>query len=294
MATPMPEVEGVEHRWADVGGFRLHYAEAGEGEPVILQHGWPQHWWAWRHQIGPLAERYRVIVPDLRGYGWSDVPRSGYEKAQLARDLIALMDELRLEKVRYAGHDWGAFVGYLLGFDHPDRFHCLVPLSVGPPWREGRPPPALLALLIYQSVVSSPAGALAMRKGLGARMLKAGRGSGSFTEEEIAVFDERWKDPDRANASVQTYRTLLTKELPAILRGEFAPKRLTVPTLLLMGGKDLLRKGLQPELYERKADDFRTEIVDGAGHWLLDEKPAEITECLLDFFARVRTAPAAA
>ncbi len=95
MAPPMPEVEGVEHRWATVNGFRMHYAEAGEGEPAILQHGWPQHWWAWRHQIGPLAERYRVIVPDLRGYGWSDAPRSGYEKARLAADVLALMDEGR-------------------------------------------------------------------------------------------------------------------------------------------------------------------------------------------------------
>jgi pimeloyl-ACP methyl ester carboxylesterase len=286
MATPMPEVEGVEHRWADVNGFRMHYAEAGEGEPVILQHGWPQHWWAWRHQIAPLAEHYRVIVPDLRGYGWSDAPRSGYEKAQFARDVIALMDELGLEKVRYAGHDWGAYVAYLLGFDFPERFERLAALAVGPPWREGTPPPSLLLMLTYQSLVSSPgAGALAIRNGLPAVMLKAGRGKGSFTAEELAVFDDRWKEDGRANASVQTYRTFLTRELPAAIRGQYEDRRLTVPTLLLMGGKDLLRKALEPDLYRTKADSFRTEIVDGAGHWLMDEAPDEVTRHLLDFFA---------
>src|ERR671936_598652 len=103
MAPPVPEVDGVQHRWADVNGFRMHYAEAGEGEPVILQHGWPQHWWAWRHQIGPLAERYRVIVPDLRGYGWSEAPARGYEKGQFAADVLALMNRLGIEKARFAG-----------------------------------------------------------------------------------------------------------------------------------------------------------------------------------------------
>ncbi|HEX8744419.1 MAG TPA: alpha/beta hydrolase [Thermoleophilaceae bacterium] len=282
----MPEVEGVEHRWADVNGFRMHYAEAGEGEPVILQHGWPQNWWAWRHVIGPLAERYRVIAPDFRGYGWSEAPRSGYEKAQLAADVIALMDEIGLDRVRYAGHDWGAYVGYLLGFDHPERLERMVTLSVGPPWRDGPPSPVILAMLSYQSVASSPLlGALAMRNGLPGRMLEAGRGSGEWTDSERECFTGPWELPGHDNAGVQTYRTFLTKELPAAIRGAHADRRLTVPTLLLMGGKDLIRKMLQPEVYERKADDFRTEIVDGVGHWLPDESPDVVTRRLLDFFA---------
>src|SRR3712207_8699698 len=71
----LPGVAGVEHRYENVNGIRMHYAEAGEGEPVVLQHGWPQHWWMWRDYIGPLAERFRVICPDLRGHGWSDKDR---------------------------------------------------------------------------------------------------------------------------------------------------------------------------------------------------------------------------
>src|SRR5436853_4837604 len=133
MALAMPHVEGVEPRYADVDGLRVHYAEAGEGDPVILQHGWPQHWWVWRDLIGPLAERFRVICPDMRGFGWTDAPRSGYDKPQLARDVIGLLDKLGIERVRYVGHDWGAFVGFLAALSHPERFERFMPLSIPPP-----------------------------------------------------------------------------------------------------------------------------------------------------------------
>ena len=76
----MPTRDGVEHHFVDVRGARLHVAELGDpdGPPVLLLHGWPQHWWSWRELIGPLARRHRVICPDIRGMGWSDVPRGGY------------------------------------------------------------------------------------------------------------------------------------------------------------------------------------------------------------------------
>jgi pimeloyl-ACP methyl ester carboxylesterase len=286
MAPAMPHVEGVEHRYAVVDGFRMHYAEAGAGEPVILQHGWPQHWWAWRNQIPALAERYRVIVPDLRGYGWSEAPRGGYEKARFAQDVIALMDQLGIETARFAGHDWGAVAAYLLGLRHPERFERLVAIGAPPPWRSGAPPPHLFLFLTYQTLVSSPVlGALAMRNGLAKRMLGAGRKNGEFTEEELRIYDEPWSLPGHARAGVLTYRTFLTKELPGTLTGRLADQHLTVPTLVMVGGSDLIRKSLDPETYEKKADDIRTVIVDNAAHWVLEEQPDEVTRHLLDFFA---------
>ncbi|MEA2457806.1 MAG: hypothetical protein QOC95_778, partial [Thermoleophilaceae bacterium] len=121
----MPHVAGVEHHYATVNGVRLHYAEAGSGEPVLLQHGWPQHWWMWRDLIGPVAERFRVIVPDLRGHGWSEKPAGDYRKDALMRDTIALLDHLGIERVRYVGHDWGAYVGMLAALRHPERIERL-------------------------------------------------------------------------------------------------------------------------------------------------------------------------
>jgi pimeloyl-ACP methyl ester carboxylesterase len=282
----MPHVEGVEHRYAQVNGFRMHYAEAGSGEPLILQHGWPQHWWAWRNQIPALAERYRVIVPDLRGYGWSEAPSSGYEKSQFAADVIALMDELGIERARYAGHDWGAAAGYILAMEHPERLVRVAGMSVPPPWREGPPPPRLAAaFLAYQSILSTPLlGAFVTRKGLGNQMLKIARGVGEWTEEELRTYAEPWKEPGHDNAASLTYRTFLTKELPAQMRGGNAGKRLGVPTLVLMGRRELLMKMLQPEVYEKKGDDVRTAYVD-AGHWVLEERPEDVTRELLDFFA---------
>ena len=74
MYGPPPEIDGVTHRYVDLPGVRMHVAEAGGGPPILLLHGWPQHWWIWRKVIPALAENHRVICPDLRGFGWSEAP----------------------------------------------------------------------------------------------------------------------------------------------------------------------------------------------------------------------------
>src|ERR687885_2290065 len=134
----MPEITGVSHHWEVVGGIRIHYAEAGDGEPVVLQHGWPQHWWMWREQIPALAERFRVIVPDLRGHGWSEKPAGSYRKDELMRDNLALLDQLGIERVRWVGHDWGAYAGMLAALRHPERIERLMALSIPHPWPRQR------------------------------------------------------------------------------------------------------------------------------------------------------------
>src|ERR1051326_5683167 len=92
----MPIVEGVSHRWVQARGLRFHVAEAGAGDDVVLLlHGWPQHWYEWRHLMPALAAdgRRKVLAMDLRGFGWSDAPRRGYEKENLARGAVAGMRE---------------------------------------------------------------------------------------------------------------------------------------------------------------------------------------------------------
>ena len=134
MSADIPHVTGVEHEFVNAGGLRTHVATAGHGPPVVLLHGWPQHWYEWRDVIPLLAPHARVICPDLRGFGWTDVPERGYEKDQLKRDVLALLDALGLERVTFAGHDWGGYVGFMLALDHPDRIESFLALNVLPPW----------------------------------------------------------------------------------------------------------------------------------------------------------------
>ena len=117
----MPEVPGVTHRFIDADGVRLHIAEAGDStkQPVLLLHGFPQHWYVWRHVIPLMARDHHLIAVDLRGSGWSEAPRTGYTGLQLADDVIALLDELGLEHVDVIGHDWGAWIGFILGLRNP-------------------------------------------------------------------------------------------------------------------------------------------------------------------------------
>jgi pimeloyl-ACP methyl ester carboxylesterase len=90
-------------------------AEAGAGSPVLLLYGWPQHWWCWHRVIDEFRGQYRLLVPDLRGFGWGEAPGSGYTAAPFAHDVVALLDALRVERAYVVGHDWGGFTGILLG-----------------------------------------------------------------------------------------------------------------------------------------------------------------------------------
>jgi pimeloyl-ACP methyl ester carboxylesterase len=101
-----PDLDDVEHRFVELPGRRMHVAEAGRGEPLLLLHGFPQHWWGWYKVLPALAHRYRVIAPDLRGAGWTDVPAAGYTSEQLVADVVALLDVLELDRVRVMAHDW--------------------------------------------------------------------------------------------------------------------------------------------------------------------------------------------
>src|SRR3954453_5828464 len=97
--TDMPTVVGVTPRFVDVGDTRIHVAEAGDGPPLLLLHGWPQHWWCWRYPIPPLAQTHHVLAPDLRGWGWSAAPAGSYDKRTFADDMVALLDAEGLESV---------------------------------------------------------------------------------------------------------------------------------------------------------------------------------------------------
>jgi pimeloyl-ACP methyl ester carboxylesterase len=280
----MPHVEGVEHRFVRAGDVRLHVAEAGAGDPVVLLHGWPQHWYCWRRVIPRLAERHRVLCPDLRGFGWSDAPRSSYAKHELAGDVIALLDALELERVRLVGHDWGGFVAFLAAQRAPERIQDLMAFSIVHPWAR-RPRAAVLPrlpLLAYQPLVGAPwLGPLVQRlPPFYDALFAAAGGRRIWSDEERDAYTRILREPARAEAASRVYRTFLLRELPAIARGTYAAERLTVPARLVIGRSDPIVTAFDPAGYEAHADDMRVELVDG-GHFLPEERPETVAELVL-------------
>lgn len=287
--TDLPHVDGVSHRWVEARGLRFHVAEAGAGDDVVLcLHGWPQHWYEWRHLMPALSERHRVLAMDLRGFGWSDAPRDGYEKENLATDVLAVLDELGLERVKLVGHDWGGWIGFLLALRAPQRFERYLALNILHPWISTRVALPHLWRFWYQQVILSPL--LGYRLHLSGKFIPkvlvgASISRDSWDQETIHAFSDTFTEPDRARAAVQMYRVFNLREVLPVMRGRYADARLTVPTRLVFGTDDA---ALRPEMlagYERHADDMQVELVDGCGHFIADERPELVAERARDFFA---------
>jgi pimeloyl-ACP methyl ester carboxylesterase len=282
----MPHVDGVRHRDVVVRGLRLHVAEAGEGDAVVLQHGWPQHWWQWRHLIPALAERYRVICPDLRGFGWSEEPADDdYRKETLIDDLLALLEELGIERIRYVGHDWGAFLGFLLCLraDHP--VERMVLMSVAPPWPPpGGPDLKGLASFSYQLPIVAPAPG-PFRTKVAEAALRAGR-SDAWAPEELDAYLAPMRLPRGRRATTLMYRTFLLREIVPIARGKYLSRRMSVPTRFLIGKRDIFYDPGLEKLLRLNADDIELEAIDGAVHFLPEERPDVVRDRVLEFLAR--------
>ena len=101
--------DALEHHSTHLNGIKQHYVRAGSGPAVMLLHGWPQTWYEWRHVIRLLGKEFTVVAPDLRGFGYSSKPASGYDATTIAADLAALSAHLGLKDITVVGHDWGVF-----------------------------------------------------------------------------------------------------------------------------------------------------------------------------------------
>jgi len=283
----MPQVAGVTHRLVDLGRLKLHVAEAGQGEPVVLLHGWPQHWYVWRHVIPELAKKYHVYCPDLRGFGWSDAPRSGYDKEQLATDMLMLLPDLNIGPVRLVGHDWGTFVGFLMCLREPDRFERYLALNIVTPWVNRGATLRNLHRSWYQAMMASGLGGWVFRLRppfLNTMLRSTAVNRDAWSGAEMDIFLDRLQQPERANASTQIYRSLLVREGASWMAGKYADSRLEVPTLMLFGEEDM---AISPSMimgFEDHADDMRLELVPDCGHFIADERPDLVIEAALRFF----------
>jgi len=285
----MPVLAGVEHRFVSVRGARLHVADSGgSGPPVVLVHGWPQHWWTWREVMPLLAGDFRVLAVDLRGFGWSEATPRGYRKEELARDVVGVLDALELEQVCLVGHDWGGVVGFIVCLEHPERVRRYVPMNTGHVWPKGAI--GVLAALpgfAYQGLLASPG--IGHRVGSSPRVLRAICKLISTRSDavmaEVQRFAPRFAEPARARAAQQVYRSFLLHDYPSWVRGRFRGRRLTTPTLWLNGEQDPVLKRGSVEDLAAHADDVRFEYLPDCGHFPPEERPDLVAQKLREFFA---------
>jgi pimeloyl-ACP methyl ester carboxylesterase len=289
-ARPMPAVPGATHRRVTANGVGLHVAEFGAGDPVVLLHGFPQHWYAWREVAARLAPDHRLLCVDMRGFGWSDKPKKGYTTATRVADVLALLDALELDRVRLIGHEWGAWAGFFSCLQAPGRFSHFLALNIVHPWPRHRHLAPSSWRFWYTTVLEAPLlGRSAQRHWPAYTRFLLRRGLGdpaampdSAVEEYVAAS----REPGAARAGEALHRLFTVRDIPALVLNRNSKRRLTVPTVLLGGDRDPIFPAAVLGGAGEHADDLRTEILAGAGHWLPEERPDEVAKAARQLFTR--------
>lgn len=285
----MPELPGAEHRWVEVRGARIHVAELGQGRPLVLLHGFPQHWYAWRKLAARLSGEYRLVCVDLRGFGWSEQTRDGYDTDGLLEDVLAVLHALDLPRVGLVGHDWGAHIGFRLCLRAPERFTGFLALNMVHPWPDRRTMLPNLWRMWFTAFVEYPV--------LGRWVLRYWPAFTRFLLRRHVADPAVWQDTDvaefteatqaSAHAGQAMFWQYVLRDIPMLRRGTLRHQRLTVPTLLLGGARDVV---IPPGLLAggaAYADDLVVRVVPRVGHYLHEENPDLVADA-----ARQRFTPA--
>ena len=261
----------------EVNGIRLHTTMTGQGPPVLLLHGFPDTHLVWRKQVGVLAAAgYRVLAPDLRGYGRSDAPGGVYDYTldKLRGDVLGLLDALKIDKVTLVGHDWGGLIGWQLAALAPQRIERLVALSTGHPSAIAR------AGLVQHLRMTYVLGFIL--PGIAEQMLRAGDWfmMRQFTGEPAQA--EHWKrdlsPPGRLTAALNYYRANVGLALPK------AYPKVRVPVMGIWSDGDPALGEKQMRDSARYVDaEFRFERIHDADHWLQLTAHEQVNRLLLDF-----------
>jgi pimeloyl-ACP methyl ester carboxylesterase len=311
----------IEHHIVRTNGIHLHVAEAGEGDPVILCHGFPESWYSWRHQLPVLAEAgYRAIAPDQRGYGDSDRPKAvaDYDIVHLTDDLLGILDEAGEEKAVFVGHDWGALIVWDLARMHPDRVKAVVGVSVpfipfpmpptelfealsegnffyilyfqdvGPAEKELEADPrATMAKVLYgvsgDAIGDEPAT-------LATTLPREGTGFLTQMEDPPTPFPEWLSDED-----IDVYATQFAKsgffgpvsyyrnfDRNWELNKNLGPERMTMPSFFIAGDRDPVPG--DDGTMKNLLPDFRGSVViPRVGHWTQQEDPEAFNKALIGF-----------
>lgn len=302
MSAAMPPTRRVPVR----EGIELSVAEAGSGPAVVLCHGFPELAFSWRHQIAPLAAAgYRVIVPDMRGYGDSSVPEpiEDYDVLSLCGDMTGLLDALGEQSAIFIGHDWGAFLVWQMAWIHPERVRAVAGLSVPfVPRAPAAPIPIMRANLgeeFYIVWFQQPGVADAALGGDVRRTLTTSRqwtadwaeeeGAGPkrpdwLSEEELQVYVDAFERTG-FSGGLNWYRNI---DRNWELTAQYEDRRVEPPAMFLTGELDLVRSFMPAEAMDGWVTDLRKSvIVPGAGHWVQQQAPEAVNAELLGFLSEL-------
>jgi len=306
----------LTHRYLSVNGLRMHIAEQGQGPLVVLCHGWPELWRSWRHQLSALAEAgYHAVAPDMRGYGQSDAPSdvAAYSIFHLVGDVVGLVAALGEEKAYVIGHDWGSTVAWNAALMRPDVFPAVVGMSVPARARSAEAPlPTLrkrgfddfywiyfqepgVAEAEFERDPESTLRRLMLARRQNGLRVPAGTGfldgfvdPGSlpawFSQRDLdAVVGEYRRTGFRGG--LNWYRNI---DLNWELSAPFAGMKIHQPSLFIAGTYDAVIRGPTGEAALAQLPTVapglrRTVLIEGAGHWVNEERPDEVNAELLRF-----------
>jgi pimeloyl-ACP methyl ester carboxylesterase len=294
---PTGFTETFTSRFVEAGDVRLHAVIGGDGPPLLLIHGWPETWYAWRHVMPALAKDFTVIAVDQRGIGLSDKPTGGYDTGTLANDMVALMDALGHERFAVAGHDTGFAIGYALAADHPDRVERVALAEIpGPPTSAASPPlfvPEPLNDRLWHIPFNRVNDELTEKLVAGREDVFFGYEfaiqGGNVPADAIAYYVGGFSNPDSLRGSFGWYRALGAS---IAQNDERARRPLSMPVLAIGGERSY---GDHVEHAMRAlAEDVQGVVIPGAGHWVAEEAPEALLAALTAFLAPYREAALAA
>jgi pimeloyl-ACP methyl ester carboxylesterase len=284
-------------RFIDAGKVRLHAVIGGEGPPLLLVHGWPENWYAWRRVMPALARDFEVIAVDQRGIGRSDKPAGGYDTGTLAGDLVALMDALGHERFAVVGHDTGHFISYALAADHPNRVARVALLEVpGPPGATPSPPlfvPEPINNKVwhipFNRVDKVPEQLIRGREDIYFGYEFAIQAGKKLPEDVVRYYVRLVSNPDALRGSLGFYRAW---DATVAQNAERKNQLLTMPVLAI--GGEASWGELVGDAMKSLANDVQSVVIPGTGHWLAEEAPRELLAALTPFLAPYRDGSAAA
>jgi pimeloyl-ACP methyl ester carboxylesterase len=300
----------ISHHYANINGIRLHYAETGSGDNlVILLHGFPEFWYSWRHQLTALGENYHVVAPDMRGYNLSDKPSrvEDYRLEVLVEDVVDLIKHFGARKAAIVAHDWGAAVAWAVAQKYPERVSKLVVLQVPPAavWRANLSLRQLLRswYMFFFQLPRIPEWVIGRKDfaALNHTFKETVARKGTFSDADIELYREALRKPGAITAAVNYYRANVRRILSRQHTGgtpggngesktdQATPGsdgRIRVPTLFIFAEQDFaILPATVRGIGERVAAPYSELRIADSGHWVQNEAAAEVNEALIDFLS---------